>query len=157
MDVVTWTAKLLVTAALLGGYPQNAPAPPVHVVDRALLMKHFCGSPCTIKGAYLHGQGVLIAASLDIDGNPMDRSVLLHELVHYLQDINGRFRDDGPCDRWKEREIEAYTLQDSYLARYNMGIGGAMESALQFLPVGCTLAGDSPQVPSANLFQDGQP
>jgi hypothetical protein len=157
MDVVTWTAKLLATAALLGGYPQGAAPPPVTIVDRAVLEQHFCDAPCGIKGAYLHGQGVLLAASLDIDDSPMDRSVLLHELVHYLQDVNARFAADGPCDRWKEREIEAYTLQDDYLSRYNMGLGGAMEAALQVLPAGCSLASDSATEPSANLFRAGQP
>jgi len=127
------------------------------VVAQAVLAKRFCDGPCGIKGAYIHGEGVLLAAGLDIDANPMDRSVLLHELVHYLQDVNGRFAKDGPCDRWKEREIEAYTLQDSYLSRYNMGLGGAMQAALQALPVGCTLASDSPDAGTANLFLDGQP
>jgi len=157
VDLATWTAKLLVTAALLGGYPQGAPLPPVKAVPQGALATRFCGGPCGIQGAYVPGEGVLLADRLDIDGNPLDRSVLLHELVHYLQDTNGRFAADGPCDRWREREIEAYTLQDSYLSRYNLGLGGALQAALQALPAGCTLAPDSPQSPPANLFRDGQP
>ena len=43
------------------------------------------------------------------------RSILLHELVHYLQEINGAGASMDECDRWLYREREAYRLQNQYL------------------------------------------
>ena len=47
------------------------------------------------------------------------RSVLLHEMVHYLQDLHGRFADSRPCVRFLLREREAYAVQNRYLGRYS--------------------------------------
>jgi len=40
----------------------------------------------------------------------------LHELVHYLQDVGQELATASPCDRWYQREIEAYTLQNRFLS-----------------------------------------
>jgi len=153
MDAAAWAAKLVVTAALLGGYPM-APPPPVSIVPGNFLAERFCDGPCTIRGAYVSGEGVLLAASLDIDANPLDRSVLLHELVHFLQDTNRRFAEDGPCDRWRDREIEAYRVQDQYLSRYNLGLGGSVRWALQARPSGCSGTSDTPEPAPTPLYRD---
>ena len=36
------------------------------------------------------------------------RSILLHELVHHVQGITGRFDSLPDCDAWYAREFEAY-------------------------------------------------
>ena len=152
MDLAAWTAKLLVTAALLGGFPPARRAPPVAIVSAAALAARFCGGACRPRGAYLADEGVLLADGLDLDGNPRDRSVLLHELVHYLQDINARYAAEPDCDRWRDREIQAYDVQERYLNRYNMGAGN-VAAALEVEPAACWVR--PPEAPrDVMLFHD---
>ena len=137
MSVAAWVERLLATAAVLGGYPVTEHPPPVMRVPLATLQQAGCaGGPCEAQGAYIPGRGVLLLDTLDIDGNPRDRSVLVHELVHYLQDRFGRFGKESACDRYVDREMEAYGVQDRYLSRYNMGLG-QYDSAPAWLPVSC--------------------
>ena len=44
-----------------------------------------------------------------------DRSVLLHELVHYVQEMENEHGDMKPCLRWYHREQEAYAIQKTFL------------------------------------------
>ena len=155
MDLAAWTAKLLISAALLGGYKAPPPPPPVAVLSQADLSARFCGGGCRARGAYLPDRGILLAEGLDLDANPRDRSILLHELVHYLQDTAGRFASESDCDAWRDREIEAYHVQDRYLDRYNMAIGN-VAAALEVAPAAChTGAPDGP--PEAMLFRGDAP
>ena len=140
MDLAAWTAKLLVTAALLGGFGAPPGAPKVALLPAANLAAEVCFSSCRARGAYVPGQGILLDERLDLNGNPQDRAVLLHELVHYLQDIAGRFRRESACDLWRDREIEAYHVQDRYLDRYNMGAGN-VAAALEIAPASCAGGG----------------
>ena len=43
----------------------------------------------------------------------MTRSMLVHEMVHYLQDLSGRY-DNSSCDDHARREREAYAIQREY-------------------------------------------
>ena len=42
------------------------------------------------------------------------RSVVVHELVHYLQDLSGKYNEMN-CDLYSKREREAYSVQRQYL------------------------------------------
>lgn len=136
MDLAAWTAKLLITAALLGGFPPPRQTPKVAIVSAGALAERFCRSHCRPRGAYLPGEGVLLAEGLDLEGNPRDRAVLVHELVHYLQDIAGRYAAEPECERWRDRELEAYHVQDRYLSRYDLGAGN-VAAALETEPAVC--------------------
>lgn len=46
----------------------------------------------------------------------MTRSLIVHELTHYLQDISGRFSAED-CNDHLAREREAYSIQRQYLNR----------------------------------------
>jgi hypothetical protein len=107
---------------VLGGYPLAAPPPQVTVIVQDELSTRVCGGSCAVKGAFIAGQGLFIVNGLEIETDPQDRSVLLHELVHYLQELNGRYADETACDRFRYRELEAYRLQDEYLSRYGLGV-----------------------------------
>jgi hypothetical protein len=135
MNLAEWTDRLLVTASVLSGL-QPVPPPPVSAIPEESLQARVCDSRCLVRGAYIPGAGVLIAETLDIDGDPRDRSVLLHELVHYLQDRAGRFGSEPPCERYVDRELEAYRVQDRYLARYNLALSTPSDYT-QWLPAGC--------------------
>ena len=42
--------------------------------------------------------------------------MLLHELVHYLQQGHPKFVGMDPCDRERTKEVEAFAMQNAYLA-----------------------------------------
>jgi hypothetical protein len=136
MDLTDWIARLLGTASVLGGYPLPDQPPRVTVVPQTELASMTCGVGCLVKGAFIPGQGVFVVAELAIDTSPSDRSVLLHELVHYLQDVNQRYAAETPCDRFRDRELEAYHVQDEYLERYALGVR-QLAANLEFTPMPC--------------------
>lgn len=56
--------------------------------------------------------------------------VVLHELTHWVQEQYGTYTNDySQCNTWRDREMEAYTVQSQYL--YAMG---SMMRATAFLP-----------------------
>ena len=68
---------------------------------------------CPVRGATIDGV-VYLDDSLDFE-RPLDSSILLHELVHYVQHDR-----DGPattCADWLRREQQAYSIQIQALAR----------------------------------------
>ncbi len=135
MALQEWIGRLIATAAVLGGYPPTPP-PSVTVIAQAELSARVCGGACAVKGAFIPGQGVFITTELEVEPDPQDRSVLLHELVHYLQELNGRYANETACDRFRYRELEAYRLQDEYLSRYGLGVSNQTAS-LGWQPAAC--------------------
>jgi len=136
MALQDWIERLLATATVLGGYPPAAPIPPVTVMTQNELSDRVCGGSCAVKGAFIPGQGLFIIKELEIETDPQDRSVLLHELVHYLQQLNGRYASESACDRFRDRELEAYRLQDEYLSRYGLGVS-SLAASLEWQPAVC--------------------
>jgi hypothetical protein len=110
-------AELFVTIRLLSGYPVPDAIPPIHSVPQAELAARVCGQPCAVQGYYLAGEGVFIDQALDVEGDARARSILLHELVHHLQGMSGRFDALPACTGWYARESEAYRIQNEYLQR----------------------------------------
>jgi len=111
------TAKLLLTAHLLAGYPVPDPAPTVELVPRQELASLTCLGNCNVRGAYLPGRGVLLSDALDPVHDDTARAVLLHEFVHAAQDAAGRFAERPYCERYLLREQEAYAVENRYLER----------------------------------------
>lgn len=63
-----------------------------------------------VHGLYLGGGRALLSSDLDLS-EPGGASVLLHELVHFLQDVTALdFRCSG------DRERQAYLIQEDWLA-----------------------------------------
>lgn len=90
-------------------------APVVHRVSHAELETYVCDTNCAIKAWYKPGEGIFLDNSLQPETNVFDRSILLHELVHYFQDMSGYYGEADPCDRWLRRELDAYEIQNRYL------------------------------------------
>jgi len=90
-------------------------APTIHRISHAELESYVCETNCAIKAWYKPGEGIFLDESLQPETNTFDRSILLHELVHYFQDSSGYYRDASPCDRWLQRELDAYDVQNRYL------------------------------------------
>ena len=74
-----------------------------------------CRKKCAALAVYRPGEGIYLDDSLKPETSLFDRSILLHELVHYVQDMSGAHGDMKPCMRWYQREQEAYAIQKVFL------------------------------------------
>lgn len=90
-----------------------------------------------ILGAYINGTGLLILnEEVNLD-EPFGESILLHEIVHYLQDTAevGRYTCHG------DKEREAYWVQEEWMAEkhdvdiYEEHLNGLF-TVMQFM-IGC--------------------
>jgi hypothetical protein len=104
----------------LSGYPVPATLPPIQAVPVEVMQQKACGKPCAVKAFYHPEWGVFFDEKMDLAANDFDRSVLLHELVHYLQSTGGRFEKMPiTCERNQLAEAEAYKIQNLYLSSVN--------------------------------------
>jgi hypothetical protein len=113
------TRHLIRTAAGMSKYRLPEALPMVQRIPRDELERRGCPthSPhCQVSALYEPARGIMIAADLLPETNLFHRSILLHELIHYLQDVGQELAAASPCDRWYQREIEAYTLQNRFLS-----------------------------------------
>jgi hypothetical protein len=107
--------SLLNTISAMSDYAKPGTAPPVTKVSRAEIERTICSGPCPVKAWHMPGEGIFMDDRLSPETDLVHRSILLHELVHYLQEINGEGASMDECDRWLYREREAYRLQNQYL------------------------------------------
>lgn len=122
MDASTVSAlvvELFAAIRLLSGYPAPDTMPEVHRVSQAEMRQIICGGrACPVKAFYHPDRGVFIDETMDVRNDAFDRSVLLHELVHHLQKTTGKFDAvPGKCSRRNAQELEAYEIQNRYLAQ----------------------------------------
>ena len=114
LESVTWL--LLENIQALSDYRSNVALPPVFQVPQHAIEVKVCDEPCNVSAAYIPREGIYLAANLDPIREPLDRSALLHELVHYLQQGHPKFAGLAPCERERSKEQEAYAIQNAYLA-----------------------------------------
>jgi len=107
--------SLLNTINAMSDYAKPSSTPPVTKVSRAEIERTICNGPCPVKAWHMPGEGIFMDDRLSPETDLVHRSILLHELVHYLQEINGEGASMDECDRWLYREREAYRLQNQYL------------------------------------------
>ena len=134
-------AELFLAIKLIAGYPAPAAPPVIHLLGRAEIQQALCKGPCgDIKAYYIPERGVFINAALDLDGDLLARSVLLHELVHHVQSLSGRFENIvSQCDRWYSKELEAYEVQNEYLRINNNSRRFILEALPNMCKDGMTL------------------
>ena len=113
--------NLLDTIARMSAYRKPDFTPHVSKVSRAEIERTICSGPCAVKAWHLPDTGIFIDASLSPETNLVHRSILLHELVHFLQEVNGEGAGMDECGRWLHREREAYWLQNQYLSQIGNG------------------------------------
>ncbi len=116
IDMDSLLPELMRAIGRLSKYPVPTTLPAVYRVPHETIEELACGRKCPALGAYQRGQGIYLDESLQPETNVFARSVLLHELVHYVQDLSAQWEDAESCDRWYRREKEAYAIQEYFLA-----------------------------------------
>lgn len=87
------------------GIPERAPT--VRQVPQSAIADRYCGRPCPISAVHFATE-VWIDEALDMS-NPIHASIVLHELVHYVQwAMRGEATD---CETHRAREVQAYSIQ----------------------------------------------
>ena len=113
-------AELLLFAQAVTGYAPAEHPPEIVFLEQAELQSQACETPCKVFGWYPYGDEIFLDQRLDPIGNPKARGVLLHELVHYLQQKNRAFEEESACLAWARKEQEAYRVQGAWLAQNNI-------------------------------------
>ena len=116
-DLSALVMRLLVAAHMLSGYPMPANPPEVELKPHAWLEKQACTTPCPVYGWYARTGTIYLDDGLDIQTDVFARSVLVHELVHFLQGQTDRAGAKLDCSVQDLREREAYHIQYRWLAR----------------------------------------
>jgi hypothetical protein len=104
-------------ALILSGLPP-APPPELSLQPPAFFWAHACGGQhCPVIGWYPESGGNVIYVSdrLNFDNKVAD-SIIVHEMVHYLQYQNHQFTDTS-CAHSLTLERQAYGVQKDYLLR----------------------------------------
>jgi len=122
LDEPTLVDALLDALPTLSRYPRPAEPPRLVYVPTAQLRAQACSVPCPVLAYYAGGRDIFLDHSLNPLISLFDRSVVLHEMVHYLQaqetEAMRALENAGPRERcriWYAREYEAYEIQQRFL------------------------------------------
>ncbi len=122
LDEPTLVTALLDALPELSRYPRVTEPPTLVYLSSAELRSKACNSPCPVLAYYAGGREIYLDQSLNPLVSLFDRSILLHEMVHYMQaqqeDEMHALEGAGPrvrCRVWYEREYEAYAVQQRFL------------------------------------------
>lgn len=130
-------AVLLSWAVTLTGHPMPVHSPVVQLVSHSYLRQAACsGRECKVMGWFPPGDTIYIDKRLDPEHDLVASSVVVHEMVHYLQHLSGRYHAPYTCQDSLAMEREAYGAQRDYLLAYGVyqPVGVSMHA------VGCELA-----------------
>ncbi len=122
LDEAALVDALLDVLPSLSRYARPAEPPRLVYLPTAKIRAQACSVPCPVLAYYAGGRDIFLDQSLNPLVSLFDRSILLHEMVHYLQaqqedetnamdGATGRAR----CRLWYAREYEAYAVQQSFL------------------------------------------
>jgi len=114
---ISLVQELLQEASELSGLKPVIDLPEVTFAPMFIVSQYACGGKCEAVGAYHPNRGILIEWGLDPQRDLYARSILLHEIVHFLQDRHKVHGDNATCRRWHQRELDAYSVQNKFLAR----------------------------------------
>ena len=111
-------AILMSWAATLSGYPRPTALPDIVMVSHSYLVAEACGGhECKVLGWYPPGQKIFLDERLDPADGLYASSIVVHEMVHFLQQQSGHFEAGFSCALALEREREAYAVQREFLLR----------------------------------------
>ncbi|MCB1786202.1 MAG: hypothetical protein H6953_14185 [Chromatiaceae bacterium] len=134
---------LLSWAISLSGFAPPTEEPIVVPKPHDFFVEQACdGQECKVYGWYAGGRNLYIDERLDPEENLLASSIVVHEMVHYLQGTsrNGgvpyggaAFSESPNCDDAIEMERQAYNVQRQYLQRY----GSIQPVGVSMMRVGC--------------------
>ena len=108
---------LLNWAVYLSEYEAPAALPALEIVDHDFLELHAClGQPCDVIGWYNDQNVIYIDKAVSGLNSMLERSIVVHELVHFLQHKSGKYSTD--CADTVAREREAYEIQRRFFYAY---------------------------------------
>lgn len=119
-NLASLSSYLLESATRMSKYRMPEALPMVSRVPRAELEKRACpeNNPhCQVAALFEPERGIMIAEDLRPETNIFHRSILFHEIVHYMQEVGRELATAAPCERWYQRELEAYSLQNRFLTQ----------------------------------------
>jgi len=134
-------STLLYWAVTLSGYPTPAEPPIVVTEPHAFFVENACNHrECKVLGWYSGGRNLYIDETLDPEESLFASSIVVHEMVHYLQGVSrgaaalqggAAFSTVPSCRQFVHWEFEAYAVQREYILRYGtlLPVGGAMFDA----------------------------
>lgn len=98
--------------------PEVQIAPPeIRFISQSQIEAKACANePCSVQGWFANeNQTIYLSDMLDVHRNMHERSILLHEMVHYVQSKQNTPVLENECLTWKAREIQAYNIQYNWL------------------------------------------
>lgn len=123
LDEPTLIDVLLDALPTLSRYSRPAMPPRLVYLPTAEIRARACSVPCPVLAYYAGGAEIFLDHRLNPLISLFDRSIVLHEMVHYLQaqqtDVMHAMESAGPRERcriWYARESEAYAVQQTFLA-----------------------------------------
>jgi hypothetical protein len=125
-------AIMMSWAVTLSGYSLPDTPPDIAAVSHSYLVEHACGGrECKVMGWFPPGHTIFLDKRLNPKVSLYASSILVHEMVHYLQHQSGRLNAPFSCETAIELEREAYAVQQEYLTRYGVyqPVGVSMHSS----------------------------
>lgn len=102
--------NLFIWTLILSSYAPTEPPTIVYMSHGFMEAVACSGQPCGITGLFIEGDSVIfVEVDLPIE---KEEEVIIHETVHYLQELSGKFTDS--CFDRSRREVEAYMISRQY-------------------------------------------
>ena len=115
MDIVSILPILLSWSVHLSGYAKPVELPALSFQPHSFFVERVCGGrECKAVGWYNDEDVIYIDAKYKDDDSRFVSSLIVHEMVHHLQHLSGRF-DSLSCEDSLKREREAYYIQNEYI------------------------------------------
>jgi Zn-dependent peptidase ImmA (M78 family) len=109
-------AALLSWAIQLGGFAKPDHLPAVVYKPHVWLVAEACNNrPCNVLAWYRNEGVIYVDERLMDNETSFVASLIVHELVHFLQDQTGQYSSQS-CNDTIARQREAYAVQNAYLA-----------------------------------------
>ncbi len=124
-ETIAW---LLSWAVFYTGYPMPDELPVIEFVPHSFFVERICDGvdlpefPCGVRAMYDDNIDAFIFVDEVYEDNITGfvKSIIVHEMVHYLQDLSGKWKDietwkrDIRCQERMYRQREAYMVQDRF-------------------------------------------
>ena len=113
--------SLMVWAVTLTSYEQPLKLPAVETVSHQQLLQTLCDDQfCTAVAYYdTETRTIYFDERMELEQDQSARGFIVHEMVHYLQDINGELvPDEMSCEQRIEKEQQAYRVQQFFLREH---------------------------------------